>query len=199
VRGFGPREFQIDCVLGANLDPGSGGSSCLCQTPPGLGQCQRLPFTAQREKSRVVCRRAARVCSLSPMPATGGRSKSSCAPKCPKGKYHGVYFARPTAERACGKQLPADADVRLTVRFDIEDRNFHWEPNAMAEQIIISPPIHMNYPRPASPSHRAGPALRVFADAGEYIRSRSGAKTFPTRSKKPRTDWQWRRLQPRLV
>ena len=37
------------------------------------------------------------------------------------------HFARPTAERACGKQLPADADVRLTVRFDIEDRNFHWE------------------------------------------------------------------------
>ncbi len=36
-------------------------------------------------------------------------------------------FHRPTAERASGKQLPADADVRLTVRFDIEDRNFHWE------------------------------------------------------------------------
>jgi starch synthase (maltosyl-transferring) len=36
-------------------------------------------------------------------------------------------FHRPTAERAIGKQLPADADVRLTVRFDIEDRNFHWE------------------------------------------------------------------------
>ena len=37
------------------------------------------------------------------------------------------YFRRPAAERASGKQLPADADVRLTVRFDIEDRNFHWE------------------------------------------------------------------------
>jgi len=37
------------------------------------------------------------------------------------------HFSRPTAERACGKQLPAEADVRLTVRFDIEDRNFHWE------------------------------------------------------------------------
>jgi len=36
-------------------------------------------------------------------------------------------FSRPTAARATGKQLPADADVRLTVRVDIEDRNFHWE------------------------------------------------------------------------
>jgi predicted glycogen debranching enzyme len=32
-----------------------------------------------------------------------------------------------TAARAAGKQLPAEADVRLTVRLDIEDRNFHWE------------------------------------------------------------------------
>ena len=36
-------------------------------------------------------------------------------------------FSRPTDKRATGKQLPAAADVRLTVRFDIEDRNFHWE------------------------------------------------------------------------
>ncbi|HEX7577709.1 MAG TPA: glycogen debranching enzyme N-terminal domain-containing protein, partial [Verrucomicrobiae bacterium] len=34
-------------------------------------------------------------------------------------------FSRPGAGHASGKQLPADADVRLTVRFDIEDRNFH--------------------------------------------------------------------------
>jgi starch synthase (maltosyl-transferring) len=36
-------------------------------------------------------------------------------------------FSRPTEKLARGKQLPADADVRLTVRPDIEDRNFHWE------------------------------------------------------------------------
>jgi len=36
-------------------------------------------------------------------------------------------FRRPSAEAASGKQLPADADVRLTVRLDIEDRNFHSE------------------------------------------------------------------------
>jgi len=34
-------------------------------------------------------------------------------------------FSRPSAARAHGKQLPAEADVRLTVRVDIEDRNFH--------------------------------------------------------------------------
>ena len=37
------------------------------------------------------------------------------------------HFSRPAASRAHGKQLPPSADVRLTVRFDIEDRNFHWE------------------------------------------------------------------------
>jgi predicted glycogen debranching enzyme len=36
-------------------------------------------------------------------------------------------FSRPTEARATGKQLPADADVRLTVRMDIEDRSFHAE------------------------------------------------------------------------
>jgi glycogen debranching enzyme len=37
------------------------------------------------------------------------------------------HFSRPTAAQATGKQLPAQADVRLTVRLDLEDRNFHWE------------------------------------------------------------------------
>jgi predicted glycogen debranching enzyme len=36
-------------------------------------------------------------------------------------------FARPPAALAEGKQLPDQADVRLTVRLDIEDRNFHSE------------------------------------------------------------------------
>jgi len=37
------------------------------------------------------------------------------------------HFRRPTEKVARGKQLPATADVRLTVRMDIEDRNFHSE------------------------------------------------------------------------
>jgi predicted glycogen debranching enzyme len=38
-----------------------------------------------------------------------------------------LHFSRPAEKHARGKQLPAGADVRLTVRFDIEDRNFHCE------------------------------------------------------------------------
>jgi len=37
------------------------------------------------------------------------------------------HFSRPTEKSAHGKQLPANCDVRLTVRCDIEDRNFHSE------------------------------------------------------------------------
>jgi predicted glycogen debranching enzyme len=44
------------------------------------------------------------------------------------GKNTTVFqFRRPTEKLARGKQLPAGADVRLTVRADIEDRNFHSE------------------------------------------------------------------------
>jgi predicted glycogen debranching enzyme len=74
-----------------------------------------------------------------------------------------------------GKSLPADADVRLTVRFDIEDRNFHWETkrNGGAEAHFSS---HTGPLVPDGSTHAMGfsftPAadrqLRVFADAGAY-------------------------------
>jgi starch synthase (maltosyl-transferring) len=35
------------------------------------------------------------------------------------------HCSRPSAKEATGKQLSAEADVRLTVRLDIEDRSFH--------------------------------------------------------------------------
>jgi predicted glycogen debranching enzyme len=45
-----------------------------------------------------------------------------------EGKNTTVFqFSRPAAKNASGKQLPDDADVRLTIRVDIEDRNFHCE------------------------------------------------------------------------
>ena len=95
-----------------------------------------------------------------------------------------LRFSRSTAERATGKQLPADADVRLTVRFDIEDRNFHWETkrNGGAEH-HFSTNIHLLKHPETGDSHHASrishhvgfaftPAsdrqLRVFADAGKY-------------------------------
>jgi predicted glycogen debranching enzyme len=96
----------------------------------------------------------------------------------PEGKNTVVFhFTRPTEKSAHGKQLPADADVRLTVRFDIEDRNFHWETkrNGGAEHHFST----NTHPLPI-PGHKSRtqngfaftPApdrqLRVFADSGEY-------------------------------
>ena len=104
------------------------------------------------------------------------------------------YFRRPAAGRASGKQLPADADVRLTVRFDIEDRNFHWETkhnggadchfstnchNLPPDRSSRREEAHSLKPETDHASritHHVGfaftPAsdrqLRVFADAGEY-------------------------------
>jgi starch synthase (maltosyl-transferring) len=86
-------------------------------------------------------------------------------------------FSRPTAERASGKQLPADADVRLTVRFDIEDRNFHWETkrNGGADYHFSSNTHLFQTPDAKSRSQTgfaftpaADRQLRVFADSGKY-------------------------------
>ena len=88
------------------------------------------------------------------------------------------HFSRPDAERASGKQLPADADVRLTVRFDIEDRNFHWETkrNGGADYHFSTNTHTTPDPDPKTQNPIFGfaftPApdrqLRVFADSGEY-------------------------------
>jgi predicted glycogen debranching enzyme len=89
------------------------------------------------------------------------------------------HFSRPTAEMASGKQLPADADVRLTVRVDIEDRNFHWETkrNSGAEHHFGSNTGTLGETSDGtSPTTKAGfvfrPAhdrqLRVFTNNGHY-------------------------------
>jgi predicted glycogen debranching enzyme len=105
------------------------------------------------------------------------------------------YFRRPAAGRASGKQLPAAADVRLTVRFDIEDRNFHWETKrnggadyhfstnthelpGVGRVTPCAPQLNEDERRARSdtPYPKIGfaftPApdrqLRVFANAGEY-------------------------------
>jgi starch synthase (maltosyl-transferring) len=88
-------------------------------------------------------------------------------------------FSRPTAARATGKQLPEDADVRLTVRVDIEDRSFHAETkrNGGADYHFATN-THSLETRNSKPETRnltgfaftpaADRQLRVFADAGEY-------------------------------
>jgi predicted glycogen debranching enzyme len=64
-------------------------------------------------------------------------------------------FSRPTAAQATGKQLPAQAEVALTVRVDIEDRNFHGETkrNGGAEYHFASN-LH---PLPEKPPPQAAP------------------------------------------
>jgi glycogen debranching enzyme/glycosidase len=89
-----------------------------------------------------------------------------------------LRFSRPDAERATGKQLPADTDVRLTVRFDIEDRNFHWETkrNGGADYHFSTNTHKLPDPGSKSQDPICGfaftPApdrqLRVYADSGEY-------------------------------
>jgi predicted glycogen debranching enzyme len=87
------------------------------------------------------------------------------------------HFSRPTAEHAAGKQLPANADVRLTVRFDIEDRNFHSETkrtggadyhfSTNTHELQIQEPksgIQTGFAFTPAPDRQ----LRVFANSGEY-------------------------------
>ncbi|HLX96474.1 MAG TPA: amylo-alpha-1,6-glucosidase [Verrucomicrobiae bacterium] len=88
------------------------------------------------------------------------------------------HFHRPTAEHAIGKQLPPDADVRLTVRLDIEDRNFHCETkrNGGADYHFSTNTRAFPDPGTGDPAPPRGfaftPAperqLRVLADSGEY-------------------------------
>ena len=89
------------------------------------------------------------------------------------------HFSRPTAARATGKQLPPDADVRLTVRVDIEDRNFHTEThrNGGAEYHFSTNTHTLEIRNPKSEIRNtigfaftpvADRQLRVFADAGDY-------------------------------
>ena len=98
----------------------------------------------------------------------------------PEGRNTTVFnFRRPTAKNAHGKQLPAEADVRLTVRVDIEDRNFHCEtkryPGAdhhFSANTHVLPQLPTSNSQLPKTGFAFTPApdrqLRVFADAGEY-------------------------------
>jgi predicted glycogen debranching enzyme len=84
-------------------------------------------------------------------------------------------FFRPAAAHATGKQLPANADVSLTIRFDIEDRNFHQETkhNGGADYHFSN---NTHLLDATSDERRIGFAftpekdrqLRIFADSGEF-------------------------------
>ena len=80
------------------------------------------------------------------------------------------YFSRPAEKHAHGKQLPAGADVRLTVRFDIEDRNFHQETkrNGGADYHFSTNTRTLDGEAGFAFSPAVDRQLRVSADKGEY-------------------------------
>ncbi len=80
------------------------------------------------------------------------------------------HFRRPTEKLARGKQLPADAKVSLTVRVDIEDRNFHSETKRNdGADFHFSSNLHLFEKKPGFAFTPAvDRQLRVFTDAGEY-------------------------------
>jgi starch synthase (maltosyl-transferring) len=80
------------------------------------------------------------------------------------------HFSRPTEKSAHGKQLAANCDVRLTVRVDIEDRNFHGETkrNSGADFHFSSNTRPLDKKTGFEFTPAPDRQLRVFADAGEY-------------------------------
>ncbi|HSY10258.1 MAG TPA: amylo-alpha-1,6-glucosidase, partial [Candidatus Dormibacteraeota bacterium] len=89
----------------------------------------------------------------------------------PGGKNTTVFqFSRPTEKRATGKQLPAGADVRLTVRFDIEDRNFHSETrrNGGADFHFSSNTHALDEKTGFAFTPATDRQLHIFASGGEY-------------------------------
>ena len=79
-------------------------------------------------------------------------------------------FSRPTEKLALGKQLPAKADVRLTVRVDIEDRNFHCETkrNDGADFHFSSNTHLLEQKNGFAFTPTSDRQLRVFANGGKY-------------------------------
>jgi hypothetical protein len=87
-----------------------------------------------------------------------------------------IQFSRPNPERVAsrlGRPLPPGASVKLTVRVDIEDRNFHWETkrNDAADHHFASRCRALEG-RADAVGFEFTPAadrqLRVWADAGRF-------------------------------
>lgn len=91
-----------------------------------------------------------------------------------------LHFARPAQDRAA-KPLPEGEDVRLTVRVDIEDRNFHWEtkrnPGADFHFSSNTRPLEKKIGFAFTPAPDRG--LRVFTDGGLYHHDAEWCENIP--------------------
>ena len=126
---LGRIQSKYDCVLGANLDP-------ACPVDRHIfAKRIRVWVNADAFISPLDLKSLA---SFDPGPpavwnfaanAGDGRTvEIRMSAEMLQGRNTTVFrFTRPENVQAAGKQLPAQADVRLTVRVDIEDRNFHSE------------------------------------------------------------------------
>ncbi|MFO1476123.1 MAG: amylo-alpha-1,6-glucosidase [Verrucomicrobiota bacterium] len=81
-----------------------------------------------------------------------------------------LRFRRPAADQAAGIQLPVEAEVRLTVRVDMEDRNFHCETkrNAGAEAHFTSNTREL---RSCLPDGRAAAGFEFTPAADRHFRA----------------------------
>ncbi len=83
-----------------------------------------------------------------------------------------MQFSRPDATPPpVGKPLPRGADVRLALRVDVEDRNFHWatQRNAGSEQHFAAHCRALENAVGFEFAPAADRKLRVTADAGRYL------------------------------
>ena len=81
-----------------------------------------------------------------------------------------LQFSRAAGHPGVGRPLPPEADVRLTVRVDVEDRGFHWETrrNAAAEHHFGACTRVLEGRAGFEFAPAPGRRLRAWADAGSY-------------------------------
>ncbi len=186
---FGRVNSKYDCVLGANLNP------AVPVDRHVLVKRLRVWVNADGFLSALDFKNLASFKAGPPavweFVANAGDGRTVeiqlCAEMLANQNTVAFRFNRPSEKLAHGKQLPADAEVRLTVRVDIEDRNFHSETkrNGGADYHFASNCREIQNSITASKwgegwklkmknctGFEFTPAgdsqLRVFADAGEF-------------------------------
>ncbi len=92
-----------------------------------------------------------------------------------------LHFHRPQSSPSSGKDLPEHCDVRLTVRVDVEDRNFHAEThrNGGAEHHFATNTRSMEDKIGFAFTPATDRQLRVFANGGCYHHAEEWCENIP--------------------